>query len=102
MSGYQATRNALLRLDPLGTWKKRLKPLQKSEVRAPEQDESDVEQEEGIGAQSLASRICRRVRAESKRQISWIWKVPRETEGCDDVGDGTSVEEEIGSGERNA
>jgi hypothetical protein len=76
--GYQAARAALLRLDPSGSWQERLKSLTKSDIRAPEQDESDMELDDQKSAQRLANRIRRRVRRESKRQISWIWKVPRE------------------------
>jgi hypothetical protein len=98
VSSYQFTRGVLLRLDPSGPWQERLKPLLKADVRAPEQDDSDDEPDGGSHTQSLVHRIRRRVRAESKRQISWIWRIPRLADGPDEAGN----EDTIGSGRRIA
>jgi len=64
---YEHDRSAALRLDPASSWKERLQPLKKTDVRPPHQNEDEVE--------GTVDRADRRVWRESSRNISWIWKV---------------------------
>lgn len=60
---YRAAREALLVLDPLGTWKNRLQVLQEADVRPPPRDRT---KKNGV--------------SEGRKTMTWIWKVPRASE----------------------
>jgi len=68
---YNVERSIALRLDPDGAWKDRLKELKKEDVR-PVNANADYGSE-ATGGNSSVDRVWN----ESKRSISWIWKVPR-------------------------
>lgn len=94
---YRQHRGAVLRMDPDGSWRDRLKELKPADVRAAHQNESDTEE---TGRSSKIGED-RRVWNESRRSISWIWKVPRA------VGDGilgedevVATDDEVGEGKR--
>ncbi|KAA1474820.1 hypothetical protein DENSPDRAFT_852549 [Dentipellis sp. KUC8613] len=70
---YTRAFEALLRLEPAGGWSVHLQPLVKDDIRGPERAEDE--------------------RSEGRRQLSWIWLVPKTTdESVDGFGDSMRVE----------
>ncbi|KAN0118878.1 hypothetical protein V8E52_004650 [Russula decolorans] len=59
---YRAARNALLALDPMGEWGKRLQELKNEHIRAPGRSDGE---------------------SEGFRQVSWIWMVARRCLQCE-------------------
>jgi hypothetical protein len=58
---YRAARAALVSLDPMGSWILRLRDLKSSDIKSPERGDNDDA-------------------GEGRRQLSWIWMIPRD--GC--------------------
>ena len=98
---YNMSRDALLRLDPQGKWQERLKHLRKQDVRPVQQNSDEIDPSSAVGpvpglrgeAARRALPKARRIRAESTREISWIFKVPQ---ARDEQSDATA--EEVGEG----
>jgi hypothetical protein len=66
---YRQVREALFRLDPNGKWITRLKPLLKTDVRMPQEDEDP----DDLKQQRKAKK--RKGLGEGARKPSWIWRV---------------------------
>jgi hypothetical protein len=93
---YNDARSALLRLDPGGSWSERLRELKKKDIRAPQQNKSDVEVE--LRAERRERRTG--LRAESKRELSWIRKVSQSQKADVCEAEEEVSEDEISEGER--
>lgn len=78
-SRYRAAREALLVLDPLGSWRYRLQVLRETDVRPPPKGRSKR------GAPS-----------EGRKTLTWIWKVPR---AAPVEGDGAHGDDETAAGD---
>jgi hypothetical protein len=66
---YREVWSALTNLDPNGKWNARLKPLRKTDVRMPQEDEDPDDKQQQRKAKK------QKTLGEGSRKPSWIWRV---------------------------
>lgn len=88
---YRAARNALIRLDPQGTWQQTLKPLFEKDIHPPIRGQEESAKGRAKGKRSRKGDA---LESEGRRTLSWIWRaIPQAQDAGDDVAAAKELEE---------